>query len=286
MEVILKIARVRISLYSDYPITVDAPCADFVTNGPEYDVRFHITGWAGVPCPSSCPVGQDKILRYYQEGNLRCCEKINGAQGADSRTFYTQDFSSNSCFLRHPEQSWTAKASALLYRLPLFDLFSHFDASFLHAAGVEFGGKGVLFSAPSGTGKTTQAKLWNRWEGARMISGDRAIVRSFPDGWYTFGMPFDGSSPIRSAKGVPLGAVVMLRQGDGNRVKRLGGREAFQLILEQTPALRNDRNAVIDSVDRVIRLVRETPVYLLQCRPDRGAVECLKDQLLKDGVGV
>ena len=78
----------------------------------------------------------------------------------------------------------------------------------------------------------------------------------------------------------------MLRQGGGNRVKRLGGREAFQLILEQTPALRNDRNAVIDSVDRVIRLVRETPVYLLQCRPDRGAVECLKDQLLKDGVGV
>ena len=41
----------------------------------------------------------------------------------------------------------------------------------LHCAYLEYQGKAMLFSAPSGTGKTTQAGLWEQYRGSRTVNG-------------------------------------------------------------------------------------------------------------------
>ena len=284
MEVILKIADIRVSLRSDYPIEVDAPCIDFVTDGPEYDVRFYFKGWAGVPCPSSTPVGEDHTLRYYQRGEDRCCEYARGRENSSFRTCYKSDFTDNVCYLRYPEVKKSHSASMLLQMLPISDLLGYFDTTLLHAAQVDFHGKSLLFTTPSGTGKTTQATLWNQRENAPVISGDRTAIRKFSHGWKSYGFPVDGSARIWKSTGVDLGAISVLRQSRENHVRRLTMREAFPLLMEQAVVTRFDRERQERIVDWVISLTKDIPVYLLECRPEYGAVQCWKEQLLKDGV--
>ena len=50
-----------------------------------------------------------------------------------------------------------------------------YDAAVFHAALISFDGQGVAFAAPSGTGKTTHIKLWQRLYGDRVeiINGDK-----------------------------------------------------------------------------------------------------------------
>lgn len=76
-------------------------------------------------------------------------------------------------------ESYRAGASvrAVLEAAGLFDIFADVGMLVLHSAYiVTRGGEGILFSGPSGIGKSTQAALWERFAGARTVNGDRALV--------------------------------------------------------------------------------------------------------------
>lgn len=81
----------------------------------------------------------------------------------------------------------------------------------LHSAFVRWREKGILFSGPSGTGKSTQADLWERFEEAEILNGDRTVVRKVDGHWRAFGFPFSGSSDIYRNDSAPIAAVVVLQ---------------------------------------------------------------------------
>ena len=56
-------------------------------------------------------------------------------------------------------------------------LIAH-ESIILHASYVNYNGKAILFTAPSGTGKSTQAALWEEYKGAEIVNGDRVIIQS------------------------------------------------------------------------------------------------------------
>ena len=58
------------------------------------------------------------------------------------------------------------------------------------ASFIRWQGRGILFSAPSGTGKSTQANLWVQHQGAEVINGDRAALRQVGGRWQAFGLPY------------------------------------------------------------------------------------------------
>lgn len=148
--------------------------------------------------------------------------------------------------------------------LGLETLLLHRGGLLLHASFIRLrDGRGVVFSAPSGTGKSTQADLWAVWEGAEILNGDRAALLPGHGGWTSWGLPYAGSSEIYRNESAPLAAVVLLRQAAENRASRLPGARAFAGLLAA--------------------LLASVPAYLLECRPDRGAVETLKQVLNEKG---
>lgn len=148
----------------------------------------------------------------------------------------------------------------------------------LHSSFISYRNKGILFSASSGTGKSTQADLWIKYCGAEIINGDRAgLIRENTGSWLAYGLPYAGSSGIYKNKSVRICMVVMLSQSQENTVHRMSRREAFQQIYTQVVAHRWDTGFVNETMNRIVAFISEVPVYHLACRPDKEATDLIRE---------
>ena len=159
------------------------------------------------------------------------------------------------------------------------DILLRHSGLLLHSSFIRCQGKAVLFSAPCGTGKSTQAELWEKYEGADIINGDRSGLRRLGCGWMAFGLPYAGSSGIYRNESEPLAAVILLSQAKENRLRKLKVLEAFPDLYREVMVHRWDRKFVSESTELLLQLLREIPVYLLECRPDREAVQLVRDEI-------
>ena len=153
------------------------------------------------------------------------------------------------------------------------------QAFLLHASIINWQGRGILFTAPSGTGKSTQARLWAQLEGAQVLNGDRAIIRRRDNGYTVYGSPYAGTSGIYRRDAVPLDAIVVLSQAKENSLLRLTPATAFRHILPQLTALPWDGEFMNDLTELLLELVPQVSIYHLACLPNADAVELLKKAL-------
>lgn len=153
-----------------------------------------------------------------------------------------------------------------------------------HCSYINYEGKAIVFTAPSGTGKSTQADLWQQYRGAGIINGDRAVIRTIDNYLYAAGIPFSGSSSYCLNCTLPLAAVVYLSQAPNTTIRKLRGMEAFVRIWEGVSVntwVKEDLERVSDTVQLA---AAEVPVYHLACTPDESAVTALEEALRKQGI--
>lgn len=153
------------------------------------------------------------------------------------------------------------------------------DSMILHCAYIKYQGKAILFSAPSETGKTTQANLWARYRDSETVNGDRALLRKIGDKWTACGWPVCGTSEICNLEDIPIYAVVILRQGKKNYVERLSPMQAFVQLYSQITVNQWNRAFVQKAVEMIEDFVAHVPVWQLTCDISEGAVQCLETAL-------
>lgn len=161
------------------------------------------------------------------------------------------------------------------YALPLAALcsrFSYFDTLLVHASFVEYNGEGVIFSGPSGIGKTTQAQLWEKYNQAQIINGDKAFIRNENGSFNAYGLPWKGSSEYCLNKKAPLKAIVILKQSAENSVRKLGT-QAVESFMPHVFFPHWDKKSLEKALDTFDSLIKNVPVYLLECRADSEAAE-------------
>lgn len=150
----------------------------------------------------------------------------------------------------------------------------------IHAAAIEYEGKGVVFSAPSGTGKSTQANLWVKHKGARILNGDRPCLRISKSSIDVYGTPWSGTSKLFLNQKAPLAAIIMLEQSKTNELCQLSAADALRMLVPRCYLPYYDENLMTLALENIGLIIKETPIYLLKCRPDLEAVElvakCLK----------
>lgn len=205
-------------------------------------------------CPPYSRVSWNK-----NENNHMRCDYLPGSE-------------SQMCFTRN-----------IIEMLALESLLLRYDGLLLHASLVRCGGKGILFTAPSGTGKSTQAELWKNYTGAEILNGDRAALRKRNGIWEAWGSPYAGSSGIYRNETAPVSALVVLRQANENRIHRVSSAEAMRFIYPELTLHRWDSGFVSKAVDLFLDLIAQVPVFLLQCLPNEGAVRILETQLMERG---
>lgn len=145
----------------------------------------------------------------------------------------------------------------------------------LHCCYLMHDGGAILFTAPSGTGKTTQGKLWERVYGAEIINGDRALLQRDPGGWLAMGYPFHGSAPECRNESCPVRGIVVVRQAEEDRVERLSPAEAMILLYEGITVNVWDRQRSTQALDLLQELITAVPVVRLNCTMRESAAETL-----------
>ena len=146
----------------------------------------------------------------------------------------------------------------------------------LHSAAVEWDGSGIVFSAPSGTGKSTQADLWVKHYSAGYINGDRPLLKFIGGELFGCGTAWSGSAGLYRNVCVPMAALVFLEQYPENRICPLDPAEALKRILPRCFLPYHDREIMALAMDIIDAIVLRTACWRLQCTPDIGAAELVK----------
>lgn len=162
----------------------------------------------------------------------------------------------------------------------LFLYFAQRQGCFaLHSASVCYKDRALLFSAPSGTGKSTHAALWERECGASPLNGDLGLLALSGDGAAFYGMPWCGTSGIFTTDSLPLGGVVLLRQGKRNALVPLTADERQLRVLNRLISPVWTREQLARSLSFTEELTRRVPVRLYDCTPEPESARLLRAEL-------
>lgn len=149
-----------------------------------------------------------------------------------------------------------------------------YDTLLFHGSAIAVDGQAYLFTAKSGTGKSTHTRLWREYFGDRavMVNDDKPLLKITEQGVIVYGTPWDGKHRLSSNIAVPLKAVCILERGEVNRIGTVTAREAWPMLLQQSyrPPQPDLLARVMQLVDR---LASQVGLYRLACNMDPAAVQ-------------
>ncbi len=185
----------------------------------------------GEPIDFTVSVSSDEILEEQKFGE------------------FSEGYCESICLYRH-----------ICQKMPEYGVF------LMHASVIEVNGYAYAFTAPSGTGKSTHTSLWlKNIEGARVLNGDKPLLRIEEDGTVTaFGTPWNGKENWGENISAPLRAVCFLERSEENRICRAEENEIIMRLAQQL-YLRGSRQSVNLQLALMDSLVRAVPFYVLGC---------------------
>ena len=150
---------------------------------------------------------------------------------------------------------------------------SPFGVFHFHGSAICLDGEAYIFTAESGTGKSTHSQLWiKNIEGCSLLNDDNPILRVMENGEIrVFGSPWSGKTPCYKNDNVPVGAFVNLRQAKKNAIRRLSLPEAYAAMCMSFSGYRFIREMADGLHATNEKVVSTVPFYLLECLPDAEA---------------
>ena len=165
---------------------------------------------------------------------------------------------------------------AIAEKMPIF------DRVVFHGASVEVDGKGYIFTAPSGTGKTTHVRLWLEYfaDKVQIINGDKPILRLDNDKVSVCSTPWAGKEGLERNTEAPLHAIILIKRSTENKITRISPKDYFSELARQF-YLPRSAQARLKTLDIIDKILSDVPIYLLECDISRDAAELSFNTLTK-----
>ena len=153
------------------------------------------------------------------------------------------------------------------------------DCCVFHGVAFLWRGRAYLFTAPSGTGKSTQYVLWKEILGddMRIINGDKPILRLEQDGTiWVHPSPWQGKEDMGRQECGKLGGVILLEQGTENAVCPISAAEAVVPLFLQFQFHAESEESVRRVCQLESRMLEQVPVWRMVNRGDTdSARQCI-----------
>ena len=139
-----------------------------------------------------------------------------------------------------------------------------FGVLLIHGSAVAYNGKGYLFTAACGTGKSTHTRLWRQvFHDAVMVNDDKPFLRFIDDGIFLCGAPWSGKHGLDTNIAVPLQGICILERGSENRITPISAEDARDFLHHQCQApLDLQKQPFFDFLAEKLLC---TPLWRMQC---------------------
>lgn len=241
-----------------------------------FDMSVHMRKKADFKAPENC-VRIANLVHYKENGNLCMTFLLDKYGTVPILTIKTKKGCGEVEFIPH-EQDYNIYSLQLLQAV-FQQYMVHRKGCIIHGAAIEYQGQGIIFSAFSGTGKTTQARLWRKYRDAIVINGDSPILRKENNEVFMYGSPWCGTSGESINRKVPLKAVVLVNRAEENHVEEVTGDDAVLAVYTNILYFSQDEGDLDYLLNSLTDIVNHIKVYKLFCNMEEDAVATLEKEI-------
>lgn len=150
-----------------------------------------------------------------------------------------------------------------------------------HGVVIAYNGEdGYLFTAASGTGKSTHARLWKKYlkDAVEVVNGDKPMIAVENGQAIAYGTPWAGKEGWQKNRSVRLKGICIIEQGLQNEIHRVNPLQYLDTLFRQIHIPR-DAEAAGKTLELFDAFMHEVPLYVLKCDISEEAVKCSYEEL-------
>ena len=274
-----KFAETVVEIITPFNYEVTKPFSDYICQGlnPDYTATFEFT--------SELPVHEENIVMttddyvVTQKNGLSYIHYYDSSKAKFYACRITND-KDNCCNVLidkdYEGKIWTRLVFTFI---GIEEILAKNNSALFHSSYLDMGGEALLFTGPCGMGKSTQANLWAKHRGLKIVNGDKSLLY-FKDGKARVGgLPYSGSSTFCENIDMPIKAIVKLSQAPYNKVEKLDSINAFFGIYNGCYPIAYSKEIMNMQMNFAERFAQKVFVCHLACLPDESAVKCLEEFL-------
>lgn len=289
----IKVADIVINYTSHHKDFFSHRLKNYLYSGAEQGIDIRYSFEEKIELPKHEVVGKvhDATLGRLENGNNIMYLKSNKTGKVFNYTQHNSDFSFIDSHCVHIKTTDEVRLTDLDREylksgLMFNDRLIFEGGTCLHGSCIAYRGKGLIFSAPCGTGKSTHTSLWKKLYGEDVVyvNDDKPALREKDGTIYVYGTPWSGKTELNTNISVPLSAVVFLARGENNKIRRLSVPEAVCYLNDQTFPSVYDNRLFKMNMDFIEKIISKVPVYMLECDISEEAVNLVKKTIFKGEV--
>lgn len=164
------------------------------------------------------------------------------------------------------------------------ELMPKYNGVLFHGSALAFDDRGLLFTATSGTGKSTHSSIWRKVYGdrVRMINDDKPFIRLIEGKPYVFGSPWMGKHRLGGNLSVPLQGICILSRGKENQIYSVTPRDAMPILVQQCYRPENV-SVLMDSMSILDSLSKNAGLYQIFCNMEDSAAKVVCEHIFLEG---
>ncbi len=224
----------------------------------------------------------DADIRYRYTYNIMKDYLVDDEPARFSIVITDEDIENEKKLSPHSLSDASYECTAV-YRKYIYEVLDKYDAFFFHCSSIEVDGKAIMFTAKSGTGKSTHRNLWmkNFGDRVKIINDDKPIIRKVDGVFYVYGTPWRGKEAMGENVKVPAKALCFLSRAEKNSIGSISTSEVVARALNQTvrPSDAGLMGKLLDLLDGFLQQVK---CYDLRVNMDDEAAVTAYNEIMKE----
>ncbi len=284
MQYEFDISGLKIKVHTDISVAISEAFKPFILqNVKKADVDIFFDSMSTLKKPQGQCVYEEFFFKIYKKENkfYMCFYDLKEEMKLYAIAKFISDSEIKVNYLKQYACNISSIRSCFMH-IAFEELLMRHKRFMLHASFIQTKYGGLVFSGPSGIGKSTQADLWKKYKNAEIINGDRTILKQQDSYWIGFGSPYAGSSQYFVNKSCKIVAIIFLEKGRENKLEKIPMIDSFKKIYSQMLINVWDLKYIEVLSEGIEKMVKNIAVYKYTCTPDKDSVEYLDKFLDKE----